>query len=41
MTSESSKEIYKQVSVKGMQQNYERLCMMTPEEVIEISKEAN
>lgn len=38
-TGESSKEIYKQVSVKVMKQNYERLYMMTPEEVIEILKE--
>ena len=38
VTGESSKEIYKQASVKVMKQNYERLYMMTPEEVIEILK---
>ena len=38
---ESSKEIYKQAPVKVMKQNYERLYMMTPEEVIEILKENN
>ena len=38
VTGESSKEIYKQTSVKVMKQNYERLYMMTPEEVIEILK---
>ena len=36
---ESSKEIYKQASVNVMKQNYERLYMMTPEEVIELVKE--
>lgn len=36
---ESSKEIYKQASVKVRKQKYERLYMMTPEEVIEILKE--
>ncbi|MBQ8325561.1 MAG: hypothetical protein IJX86_00700 [Lachnospiraceae bacterium] len=41
MTDESSKEIYKQASVKVMKQNYARLYMMTPEEVIEILKENN
>lgn len=41
MTSEASKEIYKQASVKVMKQNYERLYMMTPEEVIEVLKENN
>ena len=35
---ESSKEIYKQASVNVMKQNYERLYMMTPEEVIEVLK---
>ena len=40
-TGESSKEIYKQTPVKMMKQNYERLYMMTPEEVIEILKENN
>ena len=39
VTGESSKEIYKQAPVKVMKQNYERLYMMTPEEVIEILKE--
>lgn len=38
---ESSKEIYKQASVKVIKQNYERLYMMTPEEVIERLKEKN
>ena len=38
MTGESSKEIYKQAPVKVMKQNYTRLYMMTPEEVIEILK---
>ena len=38
---ESSKEIYKQASVKVMKQNYARLYMMTPEEVIGILKENN
>ena len=41
MTGESSKEIYKQVPVKVMKQNYARLCMMTPEEVIEKLIEKN
>lgn len=36
VTGESSKEIYKQASVKLMKQNYMRLYMMTPEEVIEV-----
>ena len=39
VTGESGKEIYKQASVKVIKQNYERLYMMTPEEVIEILKE--
>ena len=39
LTGESSKEIYKQASVKVIKQNYERLCMMTPEEVIVQLKE--
>ena len=39
VTGESSKGIYKQAPVKVMKQNYERLYMMTPEEVIEILKE--
>lgn len=38
VTGESSKEIYKQAPVKVMKQNYERLYMMTPEEVIEVLK---
>ena len=41
VTGESSKEIYRQVPVKVLKQNYERLYMMTPEEVIEILKENN
>lgn len=41
VTEESSKEIYKQAPVKVMKQNYTRLYMMTPEEVIEILKENN
>ena len=41
VTGESSKEIYKQVPVKAMKQNYTRLYLMTPEEVIEILKEKN
>ena len=41
LTGESSKEIYKQASVRVMKQNYMRLYMMTPEEVIEILKEKN
>ena len=40
-TGESSKEIYKQTLVKVMKQNYARLYMMTPEEVIGILKENN
>lgn len=40
-TGESSKEIYKQAPVKVMKQNYARLYMMTPEEVIEVLKEMN
>ena len=39
VTGEFSKEIYKHALVKVMKQNYERLYMMTPEEVIEILKE--
>ena len=41
MTGESSKEIIKLAPVKVMKQNYERLYLMTPEEVIEILKENN
>ena len=41
VTGESSKEIYKQASVKVMKQNYARLYMMTPEEVVEVLKENN
>lgn len=41
VTGESSKEIYKQAPVKVMRQNYERLYMMTPEEVIEVLKRNN
>lgn len=41
MMGESSKEIIKLAPVKVMKQNYERLYMMTPEEVIEILKENN
>ena len=41
VTGESSKEIYKQASVKVMKQNYVRLYMMTPEEVIDLLKESN
>ena len=41
VTGEFSKEIYKQAPVKVMRQNYERLYMMTPEEVIEKLKEIN
>ena len=41
MTGESSKEIYKQAPVKFMKQNYERLYMITPEEVIEVLKRKN
>ena len=41
VTGESSKEIYKQTPVKVMKQNYERLYMMIPEEVIDMLKENN
>jgi len=41
VSGESSKEIYKQAPVKVMKQNYERLYMMTPEEVIEVLKGSN
>ena len=41
VTGESSKEIYKHASVMVMKENYERLYMMTPEEVIELLKEKN
>ena len=41
VTGEYSKEIYKQASVKVMKQNYVRLYMMTPEEVIDLLKESN
>ena len=41
VTGESSKEIIKLAPVKVMKQNYKRLYMMTPEEVIEILKENN
>ena len=41
VTGESSREIYKQASVKVMKQNYERLYMMTPKEVIERLREIN
>ena len=41
VTGESSKEIYKQAPVKIMKKNYERLYMMTPEEVIGILKRNN
>ena len=41
VTGEPSKEIYKQAPVKVMKQNYARLYMMTPEEVIEILKGNN
>ena len=40
-TGESSKAIIKLASVKVMKQNYERLYMMTPEEVIEVLKGNN
>lgn len=40
-TNESSKEIYKQAPVKVMKQNYDKLYMMTPGEVIELLKETN
>ena len=41
VTGESSKEIIKLAPVKVMRQNYERLYMITPEEVIEILNENN
>ena len=41
VTGESSKKIIKLAPVKVMKQNYERLYMMTPEEVIGILKENN
>ncbi len=41
VTGESSKEIYRLAPLKVMKQNYERLYMMTPEEVIERLKENN
>ena len=41
VTGEYSKEIYKQAQVKVMKQNYVRLYMMTPEEVIDLLKERN
>lgn len=41
VTGESSKEIYKQVLVKVMRQNYAKFYMMTPEEVILQLKEKN
>ena len=41
MTGESSKEIIKLAPVKVMRLNYERLYMITPEEVIEVLKENN
>ena len=41
MTGESSKEIYKQAPVKVMKQNFAKLYMMTPEEVIEVLEEKN
>ena len=41
VTGESSKEIYKQASVKVMKQNYTRFYMMPPKEVIEVLKEKN
>ena len=41
VTGESSKEIIKMAPVKVMKQNYERLYLMIPEEVIEILKENN
>lgn len=41
MTGESSREIYKKAPVKVMKQNYERLYLMTPEEVIERLREKN
>ena len=41
VTGESSKEIYKQISVKIMKQNYEKLYILMPEEVIAKLKEKN
>ena len=41
VTGESSKELYKQAPVKVIKQNYVRLYMMTPEEVIDLLKENN
>lgn len=41
VTGESSKEIIKLAPVKVMKQNYERLYLMTPEEVIEMLKVNN
>lgn len=41
VTGESGKEIYKQAPVKVMKQNYERLYLMTPEEVIDVLKGNN
>ena len=41
VTGKSSKEIIKLAPVKMMKQNYERLYMMAPEEVIGILKEKN
>ena len=41
VTGESSKEIRKLAPIKVMKQNYEKLYMMTPKEVIEILKEKN
>ena len=38
VTGESSKEIYKQAPIKVMKQNYARLYMRTPGEVIEVLK---
>lgn len=38
VTGESSKEIYKQAPIKVMKQNYARIYMRTPEEVIEVLK---
>lgn len=41
MSGESSKEIYKQETVKVMKQNYAKLYMMTQEEAIEQIKVRN
>ena len=41
VTGESSREIYKQATVRIMKRNYEKLYMMTTEEVIKILKETN